>query len=132
LRDILQDEKLLRRIECTNGALIAAVTLGAVMFFSWQIAGGVLLGAVLMALNFQVLKWQLHRAFKVPTAVPAKGVLFVKYYLRFLTTVFVVFTVIYYEWVNPIAFLVGLSLVMVSIICVGIQEFVVMLLRGDR
>jgi hypothetical protein len=132
LRDILKDEKLLRRIECTNGVLTVALTLGAAVFFSWQIAGGVLLGAVLMALNFQVLKWQLRKAFKVPTAVPSKGVLFVKYYLRFLVTVFVVFTVIYYEWVNPIAFLVGLSLVMVSIMCVGIQEFVVMLLRGDR
>jgi hypothetical protein len=44
----------------------------------------------------------------------------------------VVFSVIYYQWVHPIAFLVGLSLVMVSIIGVGIQQFVVMLRRGDR
>jgi hypothetical protein len=132
LREILKDEKLLRRIEWTNGVLITVVTLGAALLFSWRIAGGVLLGAALMTLSFQVLKWQLQQAFKAPPAVPSKGVLFVKYYLRFLTTVFVVFTVIYYEWVNPIAFLVGLSLVMVSIVCVGIQEFVVMLLRGDR
>jgi hypothetical protein len=134
LREILQDEGLLRRIETTNLVLTVVVPLGAAVFFwrEWEIAGGVLLGAVLMAVNFQALKWQIRRAFRTPGMVPTKGALFVKYYLRFLATVFVVFTVIYYQWVHPIAFLVGLSLVMVSIIGVGIQQFVVMFRRGDR
>lgn len=132
MREILQDDRLLRRIETTNLILTVVVPLGAAVFFSWQIAAGVLLGAVIMAANFQVLKWQLRKAFEAPGLLPSKGALFGKYYVRFLATVFVVFTVIYYEWVHPIAFLVGLSLVMVSIIGVGIQQFVVMLRRGDR
>jgi hypothetical protein len=106
--------------------------LSAGLFFSWRIAGGVLLGAGLMTTSFQVLKWQLRKAFKQPGTVPGKGALFAKYYVRFLATVFLVFTVIYYDWVNPIAFLVGLSLVMVSIVYVGMEQFVIMLLKGDR
>jgi hypothetical protein len=134
LREILQDDRLLRRIETTNLVLTVVVPLGAAVLFwrEWAIVGGVLLGAVIMAANFQVLKWQLRKAFRTPGKVPSTGALFGKYYLRFLATVFVVFTVIYYQWVEPIAFLVGLSLVMVSIIGVGIQQFVVMLRRGDR
>ena len=132
MREILQDDRLLRRIETTNLVLTVVVPLGAAVLFSWPMAAGVLLGAVVMAANFQVLKWQLRKAFQTPGQLPSKGVLFGKYYLRFLATVFVVFTVIYYQWVHPIAFLVGLSLVMVSIIGVGIQQFVVMLRRGDR
>jgi hypothetical protein len=132
LREVLADEKLLRRIEWTNGVLVVVTTLGAALFFSWQIAGGVLLGAGLMTLSFLVLKWQLQKAFREPGRVPRKGSLFAKYYVRFLATVFLVFTVIYYNWVNPIAFLVGLSLVMVSIVFVGMEQFVIMLLKGDR
>ncbi len=132
MREILQDDRLLHRIETTNLVLMVVVPLGVAVFFSWQMAAGVLLGAVIMAVNFQVLKWQLRKAFGTPGRVPGKGALFGKYYLRFLATVFVVFTVIYYQWVHPIAFLLGLSLVMVSIIGVGIQQFVVMLRRGDR
>jgi hypothetical protein len=132
LRELLEDEKLLQRIEWTNWILVVVTTLSAGLFFSWRIAGGVLLGAGLMTISFQVLKWQLRKAFKQPGTVPGKGALFAKYYVRFLATVFLVFTVIYYDWVNPIAFLVGLSLVMVSIVYVGMEQFVIMLLKGDR
>jgi hypothetical protein len=132
LRELLKDEKLLQRIEWTNGVLVVVTTLNAGLFFSWQIAGGVLLGAGLMTLSFKVLKWQLRKAFREPGHIPRKGPLFAKYYVRFLATVFLVFTVIYYDWVNPIAFLVGLSLVMVSIVYVGMEQFVIMLLKGDR
>jgi hypothetical protein len=132
LQEILQDDKLLRRIEITNLVLTVLVPLGTAVFFSWPLAGGVLLGAVVMTTSFETMKWQLRKALGVPGAVPNKGALFGKYYVRFLGTVFVVFTVIWYEWVHPIAFLIGLSLVMVSIIGVGIQQFVAMFRRGDR
>lgn len=132
MREILQDDRLLRRIEITNLVLTVVVPLGTAVLFSWSLAGGVLLGALVMAASFHALKWQLRKAFGVPGTVPGKGALFGKYYLRFAITVFVVFTVIYYQWVHPIAFLVGLSLVMVSIIGVGMQQLVVLLRRGDR
>jgi hypothetical protein len=132
LQEILQDDKLLRRIETTNLVLTVLVPLGTAVFFSLPLAGGVLLGAVVMTISFETMKWQLRKAFRIPGAAPGKGALFGKHYARFLVTVFVVFTVIYYQWVHPIAFLIGLSLVMVSIIGVGIQQFVVMFRRGDR
>ena len=132
MQEILQDDKLLRRIEITNLVLTVLVPLGTAVFFSWPLAAGVLLGAVVMTASFTTMKWQLHKALRVPGATPSKGALFGKYYVRFLVTVFVVFTVIWYQWVHPIAFLIGLSLVMVSIIGVGIQQFVVMFRRGDR
>ena len=132
MQEILQDDKLLRRIEITNLVLTVLVPLGTAAFFSWPLAGGVLLGAVVMTTSFEAMKWQLHKALRDPGAAPSKGAIFGKYYVRFLVTLFVVFTVVWYQWVHPIAFLVGLSLVMVSIIGVGIQQFVVMFRRGDR
>lgn len=96
-------------------------------------AFGVFLGGVIATLSFQALKWQLKRAFQHPDRVPHKGGLFISYYLRFLATLFVVFTVIYYGWVNPIAFVVGLSLVILSISMVGVREFLLMLMtKGGK
>jgi hypothetical protein len=127
LRRTPSNEKLLRRIEWVSGVLLLALTLGAWVVFSGKMAFGVLLGGAVAIISFQVLKWQLRRAFKNPGKIPSKGGLFASYYLRFLATVFVIFAIIYYGWANPIAFLVGLSVVMLSIFMVGGQEFLLML-----
>ena len=127
MRDILSNEKLLRRIEWTTVILLAVLMLGAWLFFSAKMALGVLQGGIISTLSFQVLKWQLQRAFNKPTNVPTKAGLFASYYLRYLGTLFLVFTVMYYGWANPIAFLVGLSIVMWSIFIVGGQELLVLL-----
>jgi hypothetical protein len=47
--------------------------------------------------------------------------------LRFLGTLFLVFLAIYYRWAEPVPFVIGLSVVVLSILMVGGQEFYVML-----
>jgi hypothetical protein len=127
LQEIPLNDKLLRRIEWISGVLMLLLPLGAWVGFSWKTALGVFFGGVVAIASFQALKWQLKRAFKNPAKIPSKGGLFASYYLRFLGTVFVIFVVIYYGLANPIAFLIGLSVVVVSILMVGGQEFLLML-----
>lgn len=127
MRDYLTAERLVRRIEFTTILLGLLLTLFAGLVFSWRAGAGVLQGAVISILSFQVLKWQLARAFQRTTSLPSKGGLFASYYLRFLATLFIVFVVIYYDWADPIPFLAGLSVVVISILVIGGQEFLVML-----
>ncbi len=132
MRDILPSEKLLLRIEWVGGILLVVMTAGAWVIFSLQMAVGVFLGGAIATSSFQVLKWQLRKAFQTPGKIPRKGGLFASYYARFLGTLFLVFVVMYYGWANPIAFLVGLSVVILSIVMVGGLEYLVMLSkRGD-
>jgi hypothetical protein len=129
----LADERLLRHIEWTNTGLMVVVVLGAWVLFSLEIAFGVFLGGAIATVSFQVLKWQLKRALQSPGKAPHHKGLFISYYLRFLVTVFIVFTVIYYGWANPIALLVGLSLVVLSTAAVGAMEFLWMhVKKGGR
>ena len=121
--EILTNERLLRRIEWINITVLVAATMGAWVLFSYKIAFGVFLGGIIATGSFQILKWQLRRAFQSPGKIPRKGGLFISYYLRFLVTLFVIFTIIYYGWANPIALLVGLSLVVLSIAAAGAHEF---------
>ena len=131
--NIISDESLLRRIEWINLVLVILATLGAWAGFSFKIAFGVFLGGIIATASFQILKWQLRRAFQSRGVIPHKGGLFASYYLRFLAVVFVIYTVIYYGWANPIALLVGLSLVVLSIVLAGVHEFLLMQVRkGGR
>ncbi len=120
-------ERLVRRIEIATLLLGVSLPLLAWLLASGRAAVGVLQGAVISILSFQVLKWQLTRAFQRSGSLPTKGGLFASYYVRFLATLFVVFVVIYYDWADPVPFLVGLSVVVIGILVIGGREFLVML-----
>lgn len=127
MRNILTSERLLHRIEWGNLVVLVILMLGAWVLYAAGMAFGVLQGGAISILSFQVLKWQLKRAFQRPGKLPQKGSLFASYYLRYLATLFIVFVVMYYGWADPIAFVVGLSTVMLSILVVGGYEVFVLL-----
>jgi hypothetical protein len=116
---VLFEEKLLRRIELVNLILTCLLPVGAWALVSAEAALGVFLGAAIVTASFRVLKWQLNKAFRTPGKLPQKGRVFASYYLRYLATLFLVFVVIYYGLADPIAFLVGLSVVVLSILVGG-------------
>jgi hypothetical protein len=123
------EEKLLQRIEFVNVILMGLLPLGAWVLLSAKMALGVFLGAAIVSASFRVLKWQLNKAFRTPGKLPQKGRVFASYYLRYLATLFLVFVVMYYGWADPIAFLVGLSVVVLSILVGGGLEVLVSFAR---
>ncbi len=131
LRDILTDERLLERIERVNYLLWALAVIGGWLLGSLPVAGGILLGGAIMTASFQTMKWQIRRAFK-RAETPSKRALFLRYYVRFFATAFLVLLVVYYRWVDLVAFLIGLSVVMLAIVWVGMQEAVIMMIKGGR
>jgi hypothetical protein len=126
---LADEEKLLRRIEVVNVILMGLLPAGAWVLVSAKTALGVFLGAAIVTLSFRVLKWQLNKAFKTPGKLPQKGRVLASYYLRYVATLFLVFVVMYYGWADPIAFLVGLSVVVLSILVGGGLEVLVSLAR---
>lgn len=126
-------DRLVKRIEISTCILSVVTAGGAWVLFDASAALGVFLGGLIVILSFQVLKWQLRKAFQAAGRIPQKGRLFLSYYLRFLTTLILVFLCIYFGWANPIAFLVGLSSVAFGITVVGGFEFAVMLTKkGEK
>ncbi|MGA2401088.1 MAG: ATP synthase subunit I [Syntrophobacteraceae bacterium] len=126
MREVVENEKLLLRIELASAVLLLLFTLAALVWFSWKSASGVLLGGGIVIISFQVLKWQLRRALQRPGKLPSKAGLFASYYVRFLATLFLIFLVLYLGLATPFPFLVGLSVMVFSIILVGAFEFIMM------
>ena len=126
---LADEEQLLRRIEVVNVILMGLLPIGAWVLVSAKTALGVFLGAAIVTLSFRVLKWQLNKALRTPGKLPQKGRVFASYYLRYVGTLFLVFVVMYYGWADPIAFLIGLSVVVLSILVGGGLEVLVSLAR---
>ena len=126
MREVIESEALLRRIELASAILLLVFTSAALVWFSWKAASGVLLGGSIVIVSFQVLKWQLRRALQKPGKLPSKAGLFVSYYLRFLATLVLVFFALYLRLATPVPFLVGLSIMVLSIVVVGVFEFFMM------
>ena len=126
MREVLESEALLQRIELAYGVLLSVFTAVSVIWFSWKTALGVLLGGGIVIISFQVLKWQLKRTLQTPGRVPSRAALFISYYMRFLAILVLVFIVFYLGLATPFPFLVGLSVVVLSIVLVGAFEFIMM------
>jgi hypothetical protein len=126
VREVIESEELLRRIELASAILLLVFTSAALVWFSWKAVSGVFLGGIIVIASFQVLKWQLRRALQKPGKLPSKAGLFVSYYLRFLATLVLVFFALYLGLATPIPFLVGLSIMVLSIVVVGVFEFFMM------
>lgn len=126
--EVDQSERLIRRIELVAASLLFVFTVAALIWFSWRSATGVLLGGCIVIVSLQVLKWQIRRALQNPEKLPTKAgpFAFGIYFVRFLGTLLLVFLVLYLGLANPFAFLVGLSVVVLSIILVGVFEFITM------
>jgi len=126
VREVIESEALLWRIELASAILLLVFTSVALVWFSWKCASGVFLAGSIVFVSVQVLKWQLRRALQKPGKLPSKAGLFVSYYLRFLATLVLVFFVLYLGLATPLSFLVGLSIMVLSIVSVGAFEFFMM------
>ncbi len=126
MREVIESEALLRRIELASAVFLLVFTSAALVWFSWKAASGVFLGGSIVIVSFQVLKWQLRRALQKPGKLPSKAGLFLSYYLRFVATLVLVFFALYLGLATPIPFLVGLSIMVLSIVVVGAFEFFMM------
>jgi hypothetical protein len=90
-------------------ACIAGYALASPAFFK-----GVLLGGLIVTLNFHLMARTLRKAFTPPHLASVNAVLF-KYYVRFTISGILIFLLIYKHIVDPLGLIVGLSIVMISI-----------------
>ena len=127
----MSTDRLVRRAERFMAALFVMLTAAAWAGWSPGMAGGVALGGAVAGAGYVVLKWQLGRAFGRPGRPPGKAGLVVGWCLRFGAFAAVLGLVLSSGVVNPVAFVAGLSVVMLGIVLAGVVEVVIMLRRGE-
>ena len=99
---------------------IVASAVGFIMFTP-AFAGGIFCGGLIVTVNFHMLTRTLRSALK-PPHVSSHNVVLAKYYLRFITSGFIIFILIAGHFVHPLGLVIGLSIVVISIMLASIRE----------
>lgn len=119
---LIKDEALLKRIEQFNWVLLALLVTGSFVFFSRKFALGVLVGGILAIANFYLMKRSLLRALDPQRKGKTRFVYLLKYYLRFAALGLLIALLLIKGWVNPFGMLLGLSIIVLGIALVGIEQ----------
>ncbi len=121
---------IVEKIKIVNGLLGAiAILVGCAV--SWKTGVGVFVGWLLMALNLEVLEWQLKRIFGGAVPPRNKFAVFLKYYVRFLVLVAIIWLIIDLGLVQPLALSAGLLVFGLSFIVVAGEIFIKMVLKRE-
>ena len=102
-----------------NWIILGFLLLGSVPFLSWRFSMGVLIGGVLVNLNFHFLHQTLVKTLMV--AKTKEGVV-AKYLFRLLITGIVILVVLIKNWVNIFGLLLGLSVVVINLTYLALRE----------
>ncbi len=111
----LPETAIFRWLWRSNLIVLAALVLGALLWFGWRQALGVLVGGAIALANYQLLKRSVQRTLQ-PGQRSVLGRMLGKYYLRFAATIAVLVILIRQDLVEPLGLIAGLSVVIVGIL----------------
>lgn len=112
----------LAAVEKTGWGILAILALGSLVFWDWHITLGVIIGGVIVILNFKALRMIFERGF---SSGRISGSVFIKYAVKFLAVLAAVAGVVFLlrGIVNLFAFFAGLLTIFLAISVVGIRGF---------
>ena len=109
-------------VERTEWLILAVLSLGSLVFWDWHVTLGVIIGGIIVILNFRALRLIFESGF---SDGKISGSLFVKYAIKFLAVLAAVAGVVFllHGVVNLVAFFVGLLTIFLAISVVGIRGY---------
>jgi hypothetical protein len=119
---VVIEQRILKFVNRTNWVLICVLGLAGTALASHGFAVGIVVGGLIVTINFHLLSRTLRKALTPPHLSSPKAVL-VKYYLRFTASGAIIFILIFKKLVDPYALVIGLSVVVMSIMLASIIEF---------
>lgn len=123
----MQDiQKLVDFITTSNWLILLSAGLTGLMMTPAKVALGIILGGLIVAINFHLLKKTLKNVFS-PEVVSEKGrsvvgSALIQYYIRFGISGFIIFLLISKHIVHPLGLLAGLSVVVASMFLATVLE----------
>ena len=114
-------KRLIKFITWTNWILLFIVSICAFAFAPAGFTRGLVLGGLLVTINFHLLGRTLKKAL-MPPHISSHNIVLAKYYLRFFTSGIIIFVLIIKQLVDPLGLIIGLSVVVVSIMLATLIE----------
>ena len=114
---------LYRELRTLNWFILLVLSLGGYVFLSNSQTIGIILGGLIIMLNFSVLQHTISGAFGLDGGMrKGKAVIITKYYLRLLALGVILYVLIARGLVDPVGLAIGLSTTVFGIVIMGIQK----------
>jgi hypothetical protein len=122
------EERLLKTVRLMNGVVFAALLLFGALCMSPFFTFGVAMGGLIILANFHLLHRILKKAFH-PQRLAAPKTVIAKYYLRLLATGIILYLLIVHKLADPLGLVVGLSVVVINLLLLALNEVRKMFLK---
>lgn len=118
----MTQEMRLASLERTQWGVLALLSVGSLAFWDWRITLGVIIGGVIVIVNFKALRRIVEGGFSEGAISKA---FFLKYAIKFLALIAAIAGVAFLlrEIINLVAFLVGLLTIFLAILVEGIRGY---------
>jgi len=121
---------IIKFITLSNWIIFSLLGVAGFLIFSLKFALGIILGGLVVAVNFHLLAKTLKNAF-IPSNVSSHRIILAKYYTRFTISGLIIFFVIATHFVHPLGLLIGLSVVVASISLAIMRELKNLILKEE-
>lgn len=114
-------QRLFKFVMRTNWILFSFSSIIGLALFPSDFARGIIVGGLIVTVNFHLLYRTLKRAFR-PFALSSHRAVLAKYYIRFFISGVIIFVLISGHYVDPLGLFIGLSVVVASIMLATMRE----------
>jgi hypothetical protein len=114
-------QRILRFISYSNWLLLLIAGIVGFSSFTPRIGAGIVIGGLIVTINFHLLYRTLRKALAPPHIASVKGIIF-KYYIRFTVTGIIIFILMRSSHVDPFGLIAGLSVVVASMFFATLNE----------
>ena len=127
-----------RPLKIANWVVLAVLVLAGLLWQGKEFALGILLGGLVVVVNFHLLHRALKGVLEQAALSPreaqsrAKALFAARQLLRFFALLAVIYLLVRYGWVNIIGLVVGLSTVVLTLILAAIYEIVKLKNKEDN
>lgn len=114
-------DRLYRNLKILNLGVLLILTSLSCLVMSYDFTLGIVIGDLIALASFHMLQRTIHKGFAPERALKTKKVsIMVKSFLRLGATGALIYVVISRQWVQPVGLTVGLSIVVISIVILGL------------
>ena len=119
--------RILRSVTRANWILLLVASVFGGMAAKVDFATGIVAGGLIVTINFHLMYRSLKKNLNPPPHLSSAKSVFVKHYLRFISSVAVIYILVSRNYVDPGGLLIGLSVVVMSIMIASFFELKKML-----
>ena len=115
-------ERLFRTLRTLNWVVLLMLAGASNCLMKQDFTLGIILGGLMIIANFNLLQHTILRAFSPDGVMQTKKAsIIAKHYLRLAVMGVLIYVLITQRWVHPVGLTIGLSIVVISIIGLGIH-----------